>query len=801
MADIEAMLEAATPEALRRALRIVLGAGEAYWERDFDSGELWYSPTFFRLLGLPPDTLDRERINARIHPDDRSQFEADYAAAVRRGGPFSYDVRYLDAQGVYRWARATGRVWLTPDGRPQRLIGMMSDVHVEKQAQLDARESHDRYRRALDAAGEAHFERIAGQDDFIVSDNLARLLGHPEGTASPDLATFLAWIHPDDRPAFEATFARAGTAEGVWEATCRLRMADGPWRWFRGRGRSERDAAGRIRASGMLGDVHQQVLDRQELDQHRHRLTELVAQRTERLDAALADAERASRAKSEFLAHMSHELRTPLNGVLGLAELALRVAEQPAQRRYLEVALASGRSLALLIDDLLNYSRLDAGPVALADEAYDLAALAAEVFRAQMPSVRAKGLLMRFDWSGRDGTWVRGDPGRVRQVITNLVANAAKFTQQGHVTLSIDLDSGARPARALLRVEDTGPGIATPQQARIFDPFVQADASLTRQHGGAGLGLAIARRLAQAMGGDVVLERSSAKGSSFVFSWPVALAEQPLALPAPKPGLAWLLHRPAAQGAWLAARLRREGWQSELFDSVTAAVAAMAGSRPPPDLVVVNEQSMTEHTDLAALRKALPVAQLALLVRPDWHQPQIEAQAPALNIAIVVVPLTPADIRRLLLRATPSPRRADAPPTPPVALAPQAAAPGATVMVVEDNKVNRLIAESFVRELGCTPVCAEDGATALQACAARPPSLVLMDLQMPVMDGFEVARQMRAQQAEGRLPRFPIVALTAHAGEADREAARSAGMDDYLTKPLLLESLRATLARWIGVSR
>jgi CheY-like chemotaxis protein len=380
-------------------------------------------------------------------------------------------------------------------------------------------------------------------------------------------------------------------------------------------------------------------------------------------------------------------------------------------------------------------------------------------------------------------------------VITNLVANAAKVTQHGHVTLSIDLDTNARPARALLRVEDSGPGIAPAQQVRVFDPFVQADASLTRQHGGAGLGLAIARRLAQAMGGDVVLERSSAKGSSFVFSWPVTLAEEPLTLPAPKPGLAWLLHRPAAQGAWLAARLRREGWQSELFDSVTAAVAATAGKRPAPDLVVVNEQSMTEHTDLAALRKALPRAQLALLVRPDWHQPQIEAQATALNIAIIVVPLTPADIRRLLLRATPSPRRSSAPTASP------AATPGATVMVVEDNKVNRLIVESFVRELGCTPVCAEDGAAALQACTAQPPSLVLMDLQMPVMDGFEAARQMRAQQAAGRLPRFPIVALTAHAGEADREAARAAGMDDYLTKPLLLDSLRATLARWIGVSR
>lgn len=798
---LETLVAAASPDDLRRALRIVLGAEQAYWERDFRSDQMWYSPPFFSILGLPP-TQDRERINARIHPDDRAQFEAAYGAALVSGGPFHYDVRYSDVNDQYRWARAFGRVWLDEqDRRPLRLIGTMIDVHAERQARLDADAHARRYNRALEAASEAHFERTAGLDDFFVSDNFAQLLGHPAGTPAPDNQSFLEWVHPQDLPLLEAEVVRAWHSAGTWAVNYRLRQADGGWRWFRGRGRTDIDERGRLRMSGMVGDVHQQELDRQELDEHRHRLRAMVAERTEELNAALADAERqreqaerASSAKSEFLAHMSHELRTPLNGLLGLTELALKAAEQPAQRRYLEVALTSGRSLLELINEVLDLSRLEAGGIVLAQEPFDLPELLAEVLRALMPALgrgaEAKSVSMRFDWSG-DVTQVVGDAARVRQVVTNLAANAIKFTQCGHVTLTAELAAGADgPTSAVVRIDDTGPGIEPALHERIFEAFVQGDASLTRQHGGSGLGLAISRRLARAMGGDVTLERSSADGSTFAFTWPVQIDDSAPRLPTVAPGQAWLVHRDIEAAQWVARRLMRVGWHSEMLPSV-AAVIARARTEPSarwPGVVVIAEHALQANPDFLALRAALPCAHIVLLVRPDWSQPALESAALAQGVVPVVLPVAPSALIAML---TPVPRAAQSATTTP------AASLEARVLVVEDNAVNLMITEEFVRQLGHLPSGAADGAQAIAACEQQAPQLVLMDLQMPVMDGLESTRRLRALQDEGRLPRFPIIALTAHASDADRKLGAAAGMDDYLTKPILIDALRSAFEKWL----
>jgi signal transduction histidine kinase/CheY-like chemotaxis protein len=649
--------------------------------------------------------------------------------------------------------------------------------------------------RALDASAEAYFERTAGLDDFFVSDNLLRLLGHPLGTPTPDVETYLSWVHPEDRPPLLAAIDQAWQSTQPWHSFYRLRTFDGQWRWFRGRGRNERDADGRVRMSGLLGDVHQQVLDEQELERHRRHLSEMVTERTQRLDAALAEAERqrehaeqASRSKSEFLAHMSHELRTPLNGLLGMTALARKVAERPAQQRYLDLALGSGRALLQLIEEVLDFSRMDASGPALAQGPFDLADMLAEVLRSLMHGEHARSLSMRYDWSS-DATWVQGDAGRVRQIVTNLAANAAKFTRQGHVALRGELvDLGGGQGRATVHVDDSGPGIPADQQARVFEPFVQADSSLARAHGGTGLGLAIARRLARAMGGDVTLEHSGPAGSRFTFSWPCALASAPHTPPVVLPGTAWLLFHQPTNAQWMQARMARLGWAAGIAQW-PAELIERAQREPLPDLLLMGEQAVTSPDDLSALRAALPRARLVLMARPDWDRPEIEERAAALHVGVVIMPLTPHDLRRLLAGA-------DEAPALPTGGA--AAARGARVLIVEDNAVNLMIAEEFLRQLGHQVSSATDGAEALAACRRAPPQLVLMDLQMPLMDGVEATRQLRALQAGGELPPFPIIALSAHAGAADQQQARLAGVDDYVTKPIQFDALRSALARHLA---
>ncbi len=398
---------------------------------------------------------------------------------------------------------------------------------------------------------------------------------------------------------------------------------------------------------------------------------------------------------------------------------------------------------------------------------------------------------MRFDWAG-DVTQVLGDAARVRQVVINLAANAIKFTERGHVTLAAELVAGADGrTHAVVRIDDTGPGIEPALHERIFEVFVQGDASLTRQHGGSGLGLSISRRLARAMGGDVTLESSGAAGSTFAFTWPVQIDAAAPRLPTVAPGTAWLVNRQAEPGQWFARRLIRAGWRSEVLPSVAAAIAR-ARAEPAlscPDVVVIAEQALQADADFVALRVALPDAHIVLLVRPDWSQLALERAALAQGAVPVVLPVTPHALIGMLTAARRAPTSVQA--------APAAAAVRARVLVVEDNAVNLMITEEFVRQLGHLPSGAADGAQAIAACEQQPPQLVLMDLQMPVMDGLESTRRLRALQDQGRLPRFPIIALTAHANDADRKLGAAAGMDDYLTKPILIDALRGAFERWL----
>jgi len=656
-----------------------------------------------------------------------------------------------------------------------------------------------RIQRAADASGDGYWERDLRTDKLWYSSRFNEILGFAPGAAPNDLKSTRARIHPDDLPRYVADHDAAVARLGRFAYEIRYLDAVGQWRWMRGRCQVFADDSGRAAwVTGVVTEVQALKQEQLEREQRQQKLEELVRVRTAGLQFALSqaelrqhEAERANLAKSRFLAHMSHEIRTPLNGVLGLTELALRAATSPEQRRFLETAHDSGQSLLRLINDVLDLSRIEAGHVELKLRAFDPSELLAAAMRGLLSMTRRRELLMVYDWHG-DTPWVHGDDSALRQVVVNLLGNAIKFTERGRITLEAWLSpAGENHCRLKVQVSDTGPGVPAERRAAIFEPFVQGDDTLARQHGGAGLGLAIAHHLVQAMHGRLTLDCPPAGGSVFTveLELPTVPTPQEHRLPeSPPPGLVWLVYQRAPGGSWLSGLLQRLGWRAEVIYGMPLALErARLADAQAPDAVVVAEQALLPDADLGALRALLPDACLHLLVRPDWHSPPLAEQARVARFSTLVAPLAPAQLRRLRV----APAVADA------GAADRRAASGVEVLLVEDNPVNQLLGKEFLLVLGVQVRLAADGHEAVQACLERTPALVLMDVQMPRMDGLQATRQLRKLQAAGRWPGCPIVALTAHTSEEERQACQAAGMDGMLTKPLTLDTLRLQLAQWL----
>ena len=681
---------------------------------------------------------------------------------------------------------------------------------------LESAARHDR--RLFESLNEGVWERDLATDQVWYSPRYKSLLGF-EDHELPNLADAVRdRVHVDDRAKVQAAYDRAAVS-GIGECEARILTKEGGHRWFRGRLRVWPGPAGHPGTLvGALYDVHNQVMAAETLQAQQAVLEERVVERTRKLAMALqlAEAERraaedANRAKASFLAHMSHELRTPLNGVLGMTQLARDLAFGAEQRRYLELAQQAGQSLLAILDDVLDFARAEAGRLQLREERVDLAALAAESLRGFMPTVRRKGLQVGFDYLG-EITHVRADAGRLRQIIGNLLGNAIKYTDAGRVLLIVAVDAiDAGQCRVRLRVRDTGTGIDAATQARIFDPFEQGDSGMARRHGGTGLGLSVVRTLAQQMGGGVAVRSRPGAGSEFRVELCLGLEpDAPLVtthlglgpdapLPTTEPGgHAWLLVGDVVQAQGIGKRLSRLGWTAEILPTLADAVERLEGAHGArlPGCVLVAEDALARHADLARLRQALRAGvPVTLLLRPDFDLSTVHLAAEQWHMRIAIAPLTPTDLRAVV---APEPTI-----VPARALAP--AAVGAhqrarcSVLVVEDNPLNQIIAREMVAALGFHPAVVGSGEEAVLSCRSTPPDLVLMDIQMPGMDGLETTRRLRALQDAGELRRFPIIALTAHAMASDRQASIAAGMDEHLTKPVRLDQLRSVIGQWLPV--
>ncbi len=500
-------------------------------------------------------------------------------------------------------------------------------------------------------------------------------------------------------------------------------------------------------------------------------------------------AEAESLAKTRFLATVSHEIRTPLNGVMGLAQLLAMTRLDAEQSSYVEAIGDSSRSLAQLIDDILDLSKIEAGKLDLRHETFALAPLIESVVELLAPRALAKGLEIASFIAPDAPREIDGDAARLRQVLVNLVGNAVNFTEAGGVGVRL-----AREGETLrFEVRDTGPGVPEAARALIFEEFEQGDASATRRHGGTGLGLAISRRLVGQMGGALTLAETSDKGATFAFTLPApAVAARPPTAPLSN-RRALIVARSVFEAPYLLASLRAAGAEAEIVAGEGEAAAQFAaGGAPTFDAVIVDCALGAEAA--AALAKAARKARarrLFLLFSPLERRAFGEEALRDFDGWLV----KPVRVASLIARLS----QENAATPPQATLEPIRAFEGLHVLIAEDNDINALILTRHLEKLGASVTRAENGARALD-CAkaalgagAQPYDVMVMDLFMPELDGREATRRIREAEARAGAPRTPILALTASAQEEDERAARAAGVDAFLTKPVEFAALAATI--------
>lgn len=779
------------------------------------------NPAITNLFGYRPEELMGRHVRILIPPPDDHEYDGylhnDLATGVEKilGSRREIVVRRKDGS-VFSIDLSVGEMVINGS---RKFTGFIRDISARKASENRLRESESRLQLTLDVSTDGLYDWNLRTLQAYYSPRWIKLLGF--GDQEIPLNNISDWksrVHPDDRPWVEQALTDhlEGRAEHfIVEHRVRHRL--GEWKWFAMRGKIvQRDKLGRpLRMMGTLTDITERKLAEAELAHAARELEQKNKELAEARDRALD----AARAKAEFLATMSHEIRTPMNGVIGMTSLLLDTALSSEQRDYAETIRRCGEHLLDIVNDILDFSKMDAGKMALETLDFDLRTTMEETVALVAERAYAKGLELGCLIQASVPARLKGDPGRLRQILLNLLGNAIKFTERGEVLMTVgvvDEEAGGSGDSVMVQFEvtDTGIGLTPVQQQKLFQPFTQADGSTTRQYGGTGLGLAICKKLAELMGGRIGVRSTYGVGSTFWFTarFKVQAGDGCQLTTVVKGHSAGrrilVVDDHAVNRNILKHQLVACGYQCECVEHPSKALDRLCEAierGEPFDLAIVDMQMPgMDGLQLARYIKAderISSTRLVLLTSMGQRGDAKIAQEAGFA-AYLTKPIRQSqliDCLDLVLAGSGSQgSRPDGSPagivTTHVVSEVRASLRG-HVLLVEDNPVNQKVAVKMLEKLGCRVDVAGNGKEAVAAIERIRYALVLMDCQMPEMDGFEATKVIREREGGDR--HTPIIAMTANAAAEDRDHCLNVGMDDFISKPVTAQVLASVLDRWL----
>ncbi len=716
--------------------------------------------------------------------------------AIETGQTIEHDFTWLSPDGT-RVVNARHFALRHSNGRPRLLISLVRDITSSRQAQADLEESERRFRELVESMDDSVYVATEKRSRYIyLSPRTEDLLGMPADAMHADPQGVRNMIVAEDRHLFDQQELEEQASHPT-DVLLRLNVPNKGLRWVRHRTRARRLPDGESRIYGLVSDV---------TDDHNQALE---------LQRARDLAEAASQAKSQFMANMSHEIRTPMNGILGMTELLLGTPLNDKQRRFAQAVYRSGESLLEIINDILDFAKIEAGKLELANTDFVLRTLVEDTLELMAPRAHEKGLELSFREQPGLPAVIHGDPLRLRQILTNLVANAIKFTEHGEVVVDIRRAIGGtvnathNPASSAIELEfmvrDTGIGITSDVIPRLFSAFVQANGGMARRYGGTGLGLAISKQLVELMGGHIEAHSAPGVGSEFVFRVPVRVGDTQIDLA--------MLEEPDMPSFNVLVvddndtnRTVIENMLNAWGMSVTQAVNGRQAldilmATPEADVsfdLALVDMNMPELDGMGlaeALRESGRYKQLKMILLSSVSSPDDARRAQEVGFQrFVAKPLRKAELRQAILGISAELGHGEHP---------EILQLNKSVLVIEDNPVNQEVCSQMLKRLGCEARVASSALEGLRRLGEQRFDLILMDIQMPGMDGVEALSWFR-RGSNGRFTfltasNTPVIAVTANALEGDEERFLGLGFDDYLSKPFRQSQLQKVLIEHTGV--